>query len=70
MPGEPDDLRRCEESGIGCRAGGFHIDPWKPVPLADMTDPLRDHARPGRRLCAESCVPLLAQMALAGGLDA
>jgi hypothetical protein len=39
MPGEPIDLLCCEESGIGCRAGGFHIDPWKPVPLAVMTDP-------------------------------
>lgn len=70
MPGEPVDLLCFEESDIGCPVGGFQIGPGKPVPLAVMTEPRRDHARPGRRLCAESCVPLLAQTALAGGLDA
>lgn len=59
---------RCDEFGIGCRAGGFHIDPWKPVPLAVITHAHSDHARAGsgRYLCAQSCVPLLARRVHAG----
>jgi putative mRNA 3-end processing factor len=30
-----------------CRAGGFYIDPWNPVPRAVITHAHGDHARPG-----------------------
>ena len=33
--------------GLFCRAGGFHIDPWNPVPRAVITHAHGDHARPG-----------------------
>ena len=48
------------ESGLFCAAGGFYIDPWKPVGRAVITHAHSDHARwgcqtylaadPGRRL--------------------
>lgn len=42
--------------GLFCPAGGFHIDPWKPVPRALITHAHSDHARPGSAayLCARS----------------
>lgn len=48
-------------AGLCCRAGGFHIDPWKAVPLAVVTHAHADHARPGMGayLCAESGAELL-----------
>lgn len=44
------------EAGLFCEAGGFHIDPWKPVPFALVTHAHADHALPGsgRYLCAKS----------------
>lgn len=33
--------------GLYCPAGGFHIDPWRPVPYAVITHAHADHARPG-----------------------
>ena len=33
--------------GIYCAAGGFHIDPWLPVPLALITHGHADHSRLG-----------------------
>lgn len=47
--------------GIACPAGGFWIDPWKPVPLAVLTHGHGDHARPGsvRYLAAAEAVPVL-----------
>lgn len=41
--------------GLWCAAGGFHIDPWEPVPLAVVTHAHSDHARwgCGSYLCAE-----------------
>lgn len=33
--------------GIFCPAGGFHIDPWRPVARALVTHGHSDHARPG-----------------------
>ena len=33
--------------GLYCPAGGFHIDPWNPVPRAVVTHAHADHARPG-----------------------
>ncbi len=35
------------EDGLYCPAGGFHIDPWNPVPRAVVTHAHADHARPG-----------------------
>jgi putative mRNA 3-end processing factor len=47
--------------GLFCPAGGFHIDPWRPVDRAVTTHAHADHARPGSAayLCAESGVPVL-----------
>lgn len=36
-----------DEAGLFCPAGGFHVDPWKPVPRAVITHAHADHARPG-----------------------
>ena len=38
---------RLTDSGLYCEAGGFHIDPWKPVDRAVVTHGHGDHARPG-----------------------
>ena len=35
------------DRGIFCPAGGFHIDPWRPVDRALVTHGHSDHARPG-----------------------
>lgn len=35
------------ERGLWCEAGGFHVDPWRPVPLAVVTHAHADHATPG-----------------------
>jgi putative mRNA 3-end processing factor len=35
------------EAGLYCPAGGFHIDPWRPVARAVLTHGHADHARPG-----------------------
>lgn len=35
------------DKGLYCRAGDFHIDPWRPVPRALITHAHADHARPG-----------------------
>ncbi len=42
------------DQGLFCAAGGFHIDPWLPVPRALITHAHGDHARPGSDayLCA------------------
>jgi putative mRNA 3-end processing factor len=55
------DLLTSSPSGLFCEAGGFHVDPWAPVPRAVITHAHADHAWPGsaRYLCAASCVPLL-----------
>ncbi len=47
--------------GLRCAAGGFHLDPREPVPLAVVTHAHADHAVPGsaRYLCAGPSVPLL-----------
>ncbi len=43
--GEP--LVGLTEQGLYCAAGGFHIDPWKPVERAVITHAHSDHARFG-----------------------
>lgn len=40
-------LLRTDGLGIWCETGRFHIDPWKPVPVAVVTHAHADHARPG-----------------------
>ncbi|MFO0865416.1 MAG: ligase-associated DNA damage response exonuclease [Gemmataceae bacterium] len=35
------------DAGLYCPEGGFHIDPWKPVPLAVVTHAHADHLRWG-----------------------
>jgi putative mRNA 3-end processing factor len=43
-----------DDCGLFCRSGGFHIDPWRPVPLAVVTHAHADHARRGsqRYVCS------------------
>jgi putative mRNA 3-end processing factor len=40
-------LLRVTERGLYCDAGGFHVDPWRPVERAVLTHAHGDHARPG-----------------------
>lgn len=40
-------LLRVDDCGLFCEAGGFHIDPWKPVPRAVISHGHGDHARWG-----------------------
>ena len=49
--------------GLFCEAGGFHIDPWGPVPRALITHAHGDHARAGSAayLCTDASAPLLAR---------
>ncbi|UYQ91839.1 ligase-associated DNA damage response exonuclease [Chitinophaga horti] len=49
------------DNGIYCPAGGFYIDPWKPVDKAVITHAHSDHARWGSKhyLCQHDSVPLL-----------
>lgn len=43
------DLVRTTADGLWCEAGGFHVDPWRPVDLAVVTHAHADHTRPGSR---------------------
>lgn len=54
-------LLRVDENGLWCEAGGFHVDPWAPVPKALITHAHSDHARAGSNayLCASPCEPVL-----------
>jgi len=45
----PDDLIQLTEQGLHCPAGGFHVDPWRPVRRAVVTHAHADHARSGSR---------------------
>ncbi len=49
--------------GLFCEAGGFHIDPWGPVPRALITHAHGDHARAGSAayLCTDDSARLLAR---------
>ena len=49
------------DCGLYCRAGGFYIDPWKPVDRAVITHAHSDHARSGSKyyLCHHLTRPLL-----------
>ena len=50
-------------SGLYCAAGGFHIDPWRPVDRAVVTHAHSDHATAGCRRYLTSAVgrPVLAR---------
>jgi putative mRNA 3-end processing factor len=54
-------LLRVDPDGLWCEPGGFHVDPWGPVPRALITHGHSDHARPGSGayLCASPCAPIL-----------
>lgn len=41
------DLLSSDDKGLWCQPGGFHVDPWSPVPVAVVTHAHADHARPG-----------------------
>jgi putative mRNA 3-end processing factor len=43
------NLLELTDSGIYCRIGDFHIDPWRPVRKAVITHAHFDHARPGSK---------------------
>ncbi|MFT3680413.1 MAG: ligase-associated DNA damage response exonuclease [Ferruginibacter sp.] len=49
------------DKGLYCAAGGFYIDPWKPVDKAIITHAHSDHARWGSNnyLCHHQTKPLL-----------
>jgi len=49
------------EKGLYCRAGGFYIDPWRPVEKAVITHAHSDHARWGSQwyLCHHFTKPIL-----------
>lgn len=55
------DLVEPGGDGLACPAGGFWIDPWRPVPVAVLTHAHGDHARPGsgRYVAAAPSVPVL-----------
>ncbi|MEM9799068.1 MAG: ligase-associated DNA damage response exonuclease [Planctomycetota bacterium] len=42
-------LVRTTADGLWCEAGGFHIDPWRPVERAVVTHAHADHTRPGSK---------------------
>ena len=43
----PEELLVRTPAGLWCRAGGFYIDPLRPVDRALVTHAHADHARPG-----------------------
>jgi putative mRNA 3-end processing factor len=43
----PQDILTPQPAGLCCKAGGFHIDPVRPVARALITHGHSDHARPG-----------------------
>ena len=49
------------DRGLYCPAGGFHIDPWRPVNRALITHGHADHARPGhaRYLATHAALPVM-----------
>jgi putative mRNA 3-end processing factor len=58
-----DGLLQLTDRGLWCEAGGFYIDPWRPVDHAVITHAHADHARPGHGayLCAEPGASILRQ---------
>ena len=58
---ETDLLLRSTPDGLWCEAGGFHVDPWRPVPLAVVTHAHADHAIPGcgRYVASENTLEMI-----------
>ena len=56
-----DPVLRFTDRGIFCPAGGFFIDPWRPVDRALITHGHADHARwgHGRYLATEAAAPVM-----------
>ncbi|QYK43037.1 MAG: ligase-associated DNA damage response exonuclease [Paracoccaceae bacterium] len=56
-----DPVLTFTDRGIFCPAGGFHIDPWRPVDRALVTHGHSDHARPGhgRYLATGAALPVI-----------
>ncbi|WP_109467438.1 ligase-associated DNA damage response exonuclease [Albibacillus kandeliae] len=56
-----DPVLTFTDRGIFCPAGGFFVDPWRPVDRALITHGHADHARPGhaRYLATEAAAPVL-----------
>lgn len=54
------DLLTITPQGLYCARGGFHVDPWAPVPRAVLTHAHADHARQGSAayLCAAPGLPI------------
>ena len=55
MAAAAHDLVTATPDGLHCAAGGFHIDPWRPVGEAVITHGHGDHARAGNGL--NHCLP-------------
>jgi putative mRNA 3-end processing factor len=57
----PLDLISSTDRGLYCPAGGFHIDPWRPVERAVLTHAHSDHARFGSEVyvCHRDTAPIL-----------
>jgi len=58
---QADPVLTFTDAGIYCPAGGFHIDPTRPVPRALITHGHSDHARRGHGsyLCAHAALPVI-----------
>ncbi len=52
-----------DAAGLACPEGGFHVDPWRPVPRAVITHAHADHARGGSDayLCTPGTAAMLRQ---------
>lgn len=61
IPAMAETLLTFSDRGIHCPAGGFYIDPWKPVDRALITHGHSDHARPGhgRYLATHQALPVM-----------
>lgn len=55
------DLLTATDRGLYCEAGGFFVDPWRPVARALITHGHSDHARPGhgRYLATQAAAPAI-----------
>jgi putative mRNA 3-end processing factor len=56
-----DPVLTFTDKGIYCPAGGFYIDPWRPVDHALITHGHSDHARPGHAtyLTTKAALPVI-----------
>jgi putative mRNA 3-end processing factor len=55
------DLLTATDRGLWCEAGGFYVDPWRPVDRALVTHGHSDHARWGHKayLATEAAAPVI-----------